>query len=297
MGRVAHSGLDFVPTRHNDIHSAIDPAVANLSQPGKMVLITGSGRGIGRSMALRYAQADVACIAICSRTASELDAVEVSITRTSHGKVRVRKYNIDITKPTQVPAMAADVMEKEGRLDILVNNAGTSSVWKPIGKGLPEDFMDTFTTNIQGTYLVIKSFIPLLVSTARTHNVGVDVVNIASMAAHYTMPGASAYQISKLALLRLTEFVQAEYGVDGVNCMAVHPGSVITKMTRKWPREMLIMMGDSKELCAGFVVWLTKGNRTWLSGRYVSANWDVDELEAKKDEILGGDKLKIRMVV
>lgn len=44
-------------------------------------------------------------------------------------------------------------------------------------------------------------------------------------------------------------------------------------------------------------MWLTKGGRTWLNGRYLSANWDVDELEAKKDEIIEGNKLKMRMVV
>ena len=56
-------------------------------------------------------------------------------------------------------------------------------------------------------------------------------------------------------------------------------------------------MTDTPELCAGFTVWLTKGNRPWLSGRYVSSSWDVDELEAKKDDILAEDKLKFRMVV
>ena len=56
-------------------------------------------------------------------------------------------------------------------------------------------------------------------------------------------------------------------------------------------------MTDTPELCAGFAVWLTKGQRAWLNGRYVSATWDVDELLAKKDEIVKGDKLKLRMVV
>lgn len=59
----------------------------------------------------------------------------------------------------------------------------------------------------------------------------------------------------------------------------------------------MIAMIDTPELCAGFVVWLTKGQRAWLNGRYVSATWDVDELEAKKDDIVKGDKLKLRMVV
>ena len=56
-------------------------------------------------------------------------------------------------------------------------------------------------------------------------------------------------------------------------------------------------MTDSPELCGGFVVWLTKGQRTWLGGRYVSATWDVAQLEALKDEIVESDKLKQRLVV
>lgn len=57
------------------------------------------------------------------------------------------------------------------------------------------------------------------------------------------------------------------------------------------------MLIDTPDLCGGFVVWLTKGKRTWLAGRYASVTWDVEELEAKKEEIVSGDKLKVRMVV
>ena len=57
------------------------------------------------------------------------------------------------------------------------------------------------------------------------------------------------------------------------------------------------MLIDTPELCGGFLVWITKGQRSWLSGRYLSATWDVDELEARQEEIVKGDKLKMRMVV
>ena len=57
------------------------------------------------------------------------------------------------------------------------------------------------------------------------------------------------------------------------------------------------MLIDTPELCGGFLVWITKGQRSWLSGRYLSATWDVDELEARQEEIVRGDKLKMRMVV
>jgi len=60
---------------------------------------------------------------------------------------------------------------------------------------------------------------------------------------------------------------------------------------------LCVVLIDTPELSAGFVVWLTKGARTWLNGRYLAATWDVAELEAKKEEILEGDKLKVRLVV
>lgn len=58
-----------------------------------------------------------------------------------------------------------------------------------------------------------------------------------------------------------------------------------------------IALVDTPELGGGFIVWLTKGMKTWLNGRYVSVNWDVGELEAMKREIVEGDKLKVRIVV
>lgn len=57
------------------------------------------------------------------------------------------------------------------------------------------------------------------------------------------------------------------------------------------------MLIDDPSLCGAFLVWLTKERRPWLSGRYLSANWDVDELVTMKDEIVTGDKLKMRMVL
>lgn len=59
----------------------------------------------------------------------------------------------------------------------------------------------------------------------------------------------------------------------------------------------MVVNTDSLDLCAGMAVWLTREPRPWLNGRYVASNWDADELEKKKDEILEKDKLKFRMVV
>ena len=104
-------------------------------------------------------------------------------------------------------------------------------------------------------------------------------------------------QTTKLAILRLTEFIMAECGDAGVLAFAVHPGAVATDMASKAPAEMRHILVDTPEVAAHAVTWLVRERREWLAGRYFVCQWDVDELEAKKEEIVDGDKLKVRMVV
>lgn len=230
MSLPAHVGYTFTNTLHNDIYPSTDPSKSDLSQPSKVVLITGAGRGIGRSIALRYAESGVACIIICARTASELDEVESSIKKLN-SDVKIRKFSLDITNESQVLTVAEIVKKEEKRLDILINNAGTSSPWVPITEGNTEDYWQTWVVHIKGTYLMLNAFLPLMVQTAADCG-SVDVINVSSIGAHVTIPGASAYQTSKLALLRLSEFVELEYGAKGVNCFSVHPGGVLTEMSK-----------------------------------------------------------------
>ena len=90
-----------------------------------------------------------------------------------------------------------------------------------------------------------------------------------------------------------------EYGGRGIIAIAYHPGTVMTEMLNRLPQEILdgVPFTDTPELSGDMVVWMTKERRQWLSGRYIDCNWDVSELEAKKDEIMKGDKLKVRMIV
>nr|KAK5434496.1 hypothetical protein LTR18_010371 [Exophiala xenobiotica] len=293
-----HAGYNFLQTIRNDIYPSIDPTKSDLSQPGKVVLITGSGRGIGRSVALRYAESGVSCIVLCARSASDLDEVEQSIKKINP-HVRVSKHAVDVTSESSVVSMAETVRQKEGRLDVLINNAGMTNKWAPIADSDTEMWFKTWDLHIKGTYLMLRAFLPLLVETAKIHSVTgtVDVINTTTIAAHFAMPGGSAYHASKFALIRLSEFVVSEYEAQGVNCLSLHPGGVPTGIAKDLGPLVEAAMVDTPDLCAGFAVWLTKGQRAWLNGRYVSATWDVDELLAKKEEIVKDDKLKLRMVV
>jgi NAD(P)-dependent dehydrogenase (short-subunit alcohol dehydrogenase family) len=164
--------------------------------------------------------------------------VEQAIKKLS-SHIRVHKFSLDITDEAKVLTVAEAVKKEEGRPDILINNAGTGDPWKPITEGIADDYWRTMTVNLKGPYLLMKSFLPLMVETAKTTGTIVDVVNISSIGATVVIPGASSYQISKLAVTRLTEFVQVEYGAQGVNCVAVHPGGVLTDLSKNMPPPFL----------------------------------------------------------
>lgn len=226
-----HTGYNFTPTLHNDIYPRIDPTKSNLSQPGKVVLVTGSGRGIGRSTALRYAEAGVAAIILCARTAVQVDETQSQIKQINPSS-RIYKHAVDVPNESQVFAMADAVRNEEGRLDVLINNAGTTNLWEPITEGDTEGWLKCWDLHVKGTYLMLKAFLPLLTETAKKHNTTVDVINTTTIAAHLTMPGGSSYMASKFALIRLSEFVVSEYADKGVNCSTLHPGGVDTGIAK-----------------------------------------------------------------
>ena len=230
----APPGFLYIEQRHSDRYTAIDPTEADLSQPGKAVLITGAGRGIGRSTALRFAECGVESISICARTASELDEVEQSIKSIS-SIVRVHKYPLDVTDSASVAAVAESVGEREGKLNVLVNNAGASTLWTPVADTDPETYWRVWEVNMKGPYLMTKHFLPLLIKGAESSGAVSNIINVSSIGAETVHPGASAYQVSKLALTRLTEFTQAEYADKGINAVSIHPGGVLTELAKDNP--------------------------------------------------------------
>ena len=151
--------------------------------------------------------------------------------------------------------------------------------------------------NVKGPYLISRACIPLLLKGDQK-----TLVTISSVGAHCVGPGLSAYQPSKLAVLRLTEFVAKEYADQGVIAFSVHPGNILTDMLgggEGMDEALKAVFTETTELCADSLVYLTKERREWLSGRYVNCTWDLPELvsEAKRKQIVDGDLLKVRLAV
>lgn len=136
-----------------------------------------------------------------------------------------------------------------------------------------------------------RSFLPLLLASK-----GKTILNISSGGAHYTSYGGSAYQSTKFALLRLSEFTNAEYGEQGILTYSLHPGGVVTQLSSGLPQEMQArILKDKAELASDTFVYLTRKREEWLAGRYIDVRWDMEEFFGMKEEIVGKDLLRVRL--
>ena len=109
--------------------------------------------------------------------------------------------------------------------------------------------------------------------------------------------GASAYQTTKLAINRLANFIHADHASQGIRAFAVHPGGVKTDLAYGMPQDMHHILVDSPYLSGAMCVWLGTDRADFLRGRYISSTWDVTELEARKQEIVEKDLLKMQLSV
>lgn len=200
---------------------------------------------------------------------------------------------LDVTDEKSVTAAAATVNEAFPRLDILINNAGYLEKRAKIAESDPEEWWRTWNVNVRGPYLVTRAFLPQILVKGGEK----IVVNLSSIAAHLIAPGGSAYQTSKLALQRWTEFLHVDHGPDGILTFAVHPGGVPTDMGKRLPLERQVVLTETPRLCADKLVFLTERRREWLAARYISVTWDMEEFLEREAEIIQSDKLKVRMVI
>ncbi|CCM03044.1 uncharacterized protein FIBRA_05162 [Fibroporia radiculosa] len=287
-----HTGNGFVPTVRHDTYPAIDPAKANFA--GKVVLVTGASKGIGKTIAISFAQAGATGLVLLAR--SDLSATEAACkTAQRPGQsLAVLSLSVDISDPAQVTGALAKVKETFGQLDVIVNNAGYREPYALIGDSESESWWRTWEVNIRGTYEVTRASLPLLVECDGSKTV-IIVTSRAALGAVQSQ--LSAYVMSKLAQLRFAELIVSEYADKGVVAHSVQPGVILTDMAADFPEDLKHLIVDTPEIAAHTIVWLARERREWLSGRYVSSQWDVEELEAKRQEIVDGDKLKIRMAI
>lgn len=197
--RVRIVGRKFVKTLRRDTYPAIDPkqwAVTG-DYAGRVVLITGASRGLGRAMALSYARAGVSGLILAARSASSLDAVETEA-RAAHpgGELKVLKLSVDVADEKSVSEAALIVKESFDRLDVLVNNVGILEEFKFVEDSDPSTWWSVWEVNVKGTYLVTHAFLGMLLKSGSGGLKGRNtVVNVSSIGAFMINKGGSSYEV------------------------------------------------------------------------------------------------------
>jgi NAD(P)-dependent dehydrogenase (short-subunit alcohol dehydrogenase family) len=284
---------------HHSVYDATDPkgALAG-SAAGKVVFIAGASRGIGQATAIAFAEAGAKAVYLVARSEAALEETRALVLAANPDTLCALRA-CDVTVAADVEAAVADCLDRFGALDVADANAGYLGPWVKIGESDPAGWWWNWEVNVKGVYHVIRFTLPALIASARRHAAegksGGHLLLLSSIGAQLVMPGASDYQTSKHAINRLCEFVQVDHGDDGIKCFALHPGGVATELGLNMPEPMHAYLVDDPALAAGFAVWLSSGQADWAKGRYLSATWDVGELNALKDAILTDDLLVNRM--
>ncbi|KAI0000590.1 hypothetical protein F4779DRAFT_604635 [Xylariaceae sp. FL0662B] len=285
---------DTTSVIHNDTYPAIDPSKADLS--GKVVFITGASRGLGKAMSISFAKAGTSNIAIGARSdlSGTIKAMQEAAANLGKPAPSILPLKLDVTDRQSVDEAATEVKRNFGYVDIIINDAGIL-IPGMIADSDPDEWWRVWKVNLLGPYLVARAFIPLLLQ-----GVEKTIVTVSSVGAHCRTPGLSAYQTTKLAVLRLSEFISTEYGDKGILSYCIHPGNIPTDAVGGWDGlapELKPIFVETPELSADSLVYLTSKKRDWLAGRYINLTWDLPELMQKEDEIVKGDKLKVRLVL
>jgi NAD(P)-dependent dehydrogenase (short-subunit alcohol dehydrogenase family) len=189
---------------------------------GKVAVITGGGRGIGRAVALAYAR-EGARLALCSRTKTELSSAAAELGRLG---VEVLALPADVSQPDQVAAFVDNAVAKFGRLDVLVNNAGVAHPEASLLELSLREWDRVLAINLRGVYLVARAVIPHMVRQK-----GGSVINVSSWLGRDALTGWGAYGVSKWGLEGLTRYLALELKSLRVRVNSVSPGYVATKMT------------------------------------------------------------------
>jgi NAD(P)-dependent dehydrogenase (short-subunit alcohol dehydrogenase family) len=203
---------------------------------GKVVLITGASRGIGRAVARAFAEED-AWVALCARDVAALTDLADEL---NQGDGRAIALECDVTDKAQVEDAIKRLADKWGKLHVVVNNAGISG-HTPMDGESDDRWHEILNTNLTGSYLVTKAALDLM------HSGWGRIINISSVLGRFGVPGYAAYCTSKHGIIGFTRALALELVSRGITVNAISPGWVSTDMADKGIRETAEVMGISPD--------------------------------------------------
>ncbi|MEM1231731.1 MAG: glucose 1-dehydrogenase [Pseudomonadota bacterium] len=239
---------------------------------GKVAVVTGGGRGIGRGIALGLADCG-ADVAVCARRQEDVDAVAAEIE--ARGR-RALALSVDVMDFNALPKALDQVVEQLGPLDIMVNNAGGNLDRKM--HPLPEIALDKFDEQL---HFNMKTKFWGAQQAANRMNDGGRIISIISIAAHKPSPGFGVYSAANMGMISLTRTLAVEYAPRQITVNCIAPGVVVTEML-----EQTMGLGEAEakaafapniplgrtgtpEDCAAAAVFFASPAASWITGQFL----------------------------
>ena len=238
---------------------------------GRVALVTGAARGIGKAIALKFAEegADVAFTDLVINEAAEETVSEIA----AYGH-KVKAYASNAAKFDETQAVVEEIVKDFGRIDILVNNAGITK--DGLVMRMSEEQWDAvIAVNLKSAFNFIHAVVPQM-----ARQKGGSIINMASIAGQMGNPGQVNYASSKAGLIAMAKSVAKEMGSRGIRANAIAPGYVITEMTNALPeavreeyiKNIPLKRGATVEEIANTALYLASDLSSYVTGQVIAVN-------------------------
>ncbi|KAF2993665.1 hypothetical protein E8E13_000532 [Curvularia kusanoi] len=287
----------------NGLYDAIDP-YKNLKDAaeGKVILVTGAGRGIGQATAKAFAEASASRLILCALEDAELKETELLISSIRQD-IKIFSRALDVSNESAVRAFVEDSSTwAGGHIDVLCCIAGVSPPQQPVVESDPLRWWKGLEVNVNGVYLFARYVLPIMQARKQGH-----VIFASSAIILGKHQDASSYSVGKIAVAHLAELIHEEMHGEGIRVFAMHPGGVLTRLLTdmednekaewavKASKVIRTMLTDDITLPGNSCVFLSTGRLDFMSGRYVDFTIGVDQLLQNQEAIEQRNLFKINV--
>nr|WP_063234918.1 SDR family oxidoreductase [Peribacillus simplex]ASS95165.1 3-ketoacyl-ACP reductase [Peribacillus simplex NBRC 15720 = DSM 1321]MEC1397829.1 SDR family oxidoreductase [Peribacillus simplex]MED3910684.1 SDR family oxidoreductase [Peribacillus simplex]TVX79646.1 SDR family oxidoreductase [Peribacillus simplex] len=237
---------------------------------GKVALVTGSSRGIGRAIAEQLADLGAKVVINYSGSVHKADEVVECIKEKGGEAVAIQA---DISQVSHIENLFEETVNTFGKIDILVNNAGLM-INKPLSEATEEDFDKQFAVNVKGTFFACQQALKYMEADGR-------IVNISTSVIGQMFPSYSVYAGTKGAVEQFTRHLSKEFGPKGITINAIAPGPVNTELFNVGKSEQQIegmkkmnafgRLGETEDI-ANVVSFLVSEQAQWVTGQTIRVN-------------------------
>jgi 3-oxoacyl-[acyl-carrier protein] reductase len=237
---------------------------------GKVIIITGSSRGIGSTIAKTLAKNGANVVVNYSGSEETAESVVNEILQSGGQAIAIKA---DVSKSEDVKRLFQKTIEKFEKIDVLINNAGIA-IYKLIKDTTDEDFDRIFDINVKGVFNTMREASSLLADNGR-------IINFSSSVTRLMLPTYGTYSATKSAVEQLTRVFAKEVGAKGITVNSISPGPVNTELFKQGKNEEVIKhlasmsafnrIGEPEDI-AKIVLFLVDEDSKWITGQNIGVN-------------------------